>query len=325
MTTVARVRGKQMHLEWRVRACKVATVLFLATLAIPARAREKDALRYGDGLVVNIPLPIAEVAQAVEEVAGNGIIRGTKEYNKDEYVSGAEAATATTVFPAWTSPGQVFYKLRKEAVSPWNFKGSSDVGTLAVRYVVQPQGERNTVLRINAVFVEDFRHREHESDGTVENSEYKDIQEHLHATELLKQETAEAEQAKQEHAEKQDFGLGENTELLGTPAFGESSIRTEGQAERSLSSGQPSSSISGADLGETPEQHVAELKRQVERLVKKPGAALKSAPFHNSSTLRALDPGTEVLIVIVTPYWFGVETHDGAHGWIRRNQLELLP
>jgi len=62
------------------------------------------------------------------------------------------------------------------------------------------------------------------------------------------------------------------------------------------------------------EQHVKDLRRQVERLVKEPGAPLKSAPFHTAGTLQLLTPGTEVLILISTPYWYGVETHDGQHG-----------
>jgi hypothetical protein len=68
-----------------------------------------------------------------------------------------------------------------------------------------------------------------------------------------------------------------------------------------------------------------DLRKQVERLVKSPGAPLKSAPFHTASTLQLLGTGTEVLILISTPYWYGVETHEGQHGWMMRDQLELLP
>ena len=75
----------------------------------------------------------------------------------------------------------------------------------------------------------------------------------------------------------------------------------------------------------TLEEHVHDLRRQVQRLVKAPGAPLQSAPFHTATTLRSLPAGTEVLIVISTPYWFGVETHEGQHGWILREQLEQLP
>jgi len=75
----------------------------------------------------------------------------------------------------------------------------------------------------------------------------------------------------------------------------------------------------------TLEQHVQDLRRQVQRLVKSPGAPLKSAPFHTATTLQSLSTGTEVLVVISTTYWLGVETHDGQHGWILRDELELLP
>jgi hypothetical protein len=57
----------------------------------------------------------------------------------------------------------------------------------------------------------------------------------------------------------------------------------------------------------------------------KPGAPLKSAPFHTASTLKSLQPGVEVLILIATPYWYGVETREGDHGWMRRDQLEQMP
>jgi hypothetical protein len=319
VTTGQVIRDERRHFRQMAGICAVVTTLVSIILAPAVHAKDKNVLEYGAGLIVNIPLTVDEVTQAVEDVAGNGIIRGTKEYNKDEYIAGAEAAPSTTVFPRWTDPGKVFYKVRKAAINPWNFKDSNDVGTLAVRYVVQPQGDKNSVLRIDALFVTDFRHSVHPSSGSVESNEYKAIHDHLGAMELLKKETAEALKAKQEHNAKKDFGLSNETELLSTPAnTGESSSReTTSTAELSPSTYE--------DPNQTPEQHLAELRRQVQRLVKKPGAPLKSAPFHTASTLKSLDPGTEVLVVILTPYWFGVETRDGQHGWIRRDQLEYLP
>jgi len=322
-----------------------AAFLLLTAAAIPSHGREKDVLQYGAGLIVNVPLPEPEVAQVVEDVAQNTIIRGSKEYNKDEYIAGAIAAASTPVFPAWTEGGKVFYKVRKQALDPRNFKNSGDVGTLAVRYVVQPQGDKNTVLRIDALFVEDFRHSVHQSNGSVESSEYKDIHDRLEAVELMKKENAEALQAKQERLAKQNFGLGSDTVVLSTPpstaksldsANGESTTgeRTTGQAAptsalqsspASPTSAMPQSSAASELPAESLEQHVAELRQQVERLVKKPGAPLKSAPFHTASTLKSLEPGVEVLILISTPYWYGVETHDGQHGWIRRDKLEQVP
>lgn len=313
----------------KVAACFV----LLIVAAMPAQGRDKDVLQYGAGLIVNIPMPESEVAPVVEDVAENTIIRGTKEYNKDEYVAGAVAVTSTPVFAAWTEGGKVFYKVRKEALDPRNFKDSGDVGTLAVRYVVQPQGDQNTVLRIDAVFVEDFRRSVHPSNGSVESSEYKDIQDRLAAVELMKKENAEAEQAKQERMAQEKFGMGNDTVLLSTPAStAKSTERAAGESMRGEvapafsppSSGIPQSAASEQTV-ESLEQRVAELRRQVERLVKQPGAALQSSPFHTATTLKSLEPGAEVLILISTPYWYGVETHDGQHGWIRRDQLEQVP
>ena len=84
------------------RLGKLHTILLLMMVALPLAAREKDATTYGMGLIVNVPFPEDEVARVVEEVVQNGLIRGTKEYNKDEYVSGAMPAISTRVFPAWT-------------------------------------------------------------------------------------------------------------------------------------------------------------------------------------------------------------------------------
>src|SRR5216684_9318322 len=305
---------------------RVAAAFLLLIAAIPAHGREKDVLQYGEGLIVNVPLPEPEVVQVVEDVAKNTLIRGTKEYNKDEYVAGAVAATSTPVFPAWTEGGKVFYKVRKQALDPRNFKASGDVGTLAVRYVVQPQGGKNTVLRIDALFVEDFRHSVHQSNGSVEGSEYNDIHDRLEAVELMKKENAEAEEAKRERSAKQKFGGGDDTVLLSTPP---STARPSESATGESIKGQaapPSAPSAASDQpDESLEQHVAELRRQVERLVKKPGAPLQSAPFHTATTLKSLEPGVEVLILISTPYWYGVETHDGQHGWIRRDHLEQVP
>jgi hypothetical protein len=298
-----------------------AAFLLLTAAANPSHGREKDVLQYGAGLIVNVPLPEPEVAQVVGDVAQNTLIRGTKEYNKDEYIAGAVAATSTPVFPAWTEGGKVFYKVRKQALDPRNFKNSGDVGTLAVRYVVQPEGDKNTVLRIDAVFVDDIRHSMHQSNGSVESSEYKDIQDRLAAVELMKKETAEAEEAKQERSAKQRFGMGSDTVLLSTPP----STAPQTSPDSTTSATPQPSAAYEQQPGESLEQHVAELRRQVERLVKQPGAPLKSAPFHTASTLKSLEPGIEVLILISTPYWYGIETHDGQHGWIRRDQLEQLP
>jgi hypothetical protein len=300
-------------------------LLLLFTAALPLAGREKDKLPYGEGLIVNIPLPESEVEQVVEDVAQDGVIRGTKEYNSEEFVKGAKAATSSRVFPVWNEGGKVFYKVREQALDPRNFKDGSDVGTLVVRYVVRAQGDKNTVLRIDALFEEDFRHTIHQSNGSVESSEYKDIQEHLEAIEVMKKQNVEAESERQEQlVKKQNLAMGGNapgaTALQSPPQTVESHADPGSQVGGAPPPGQALSSQSAP--GQTLEEHVKDLRRQVQRLVKAPGAPLKSAPFHTASTLQALTTGTEVLILISTRYWYGVETHEGQHGWILRDQLE---
>jgi len=240
-------------------------------------------------------------------------IRGSKEYNKDDYITGAKALSSSRAFPAWTDGGKVFYKVRTNALDPRNFKNGGDVGTLTVRYVVQPQADANTVLRIDAVFVELFRKTAHPSNGTVESSEYKDIHDHLEAMELMKKQTAEGEKEKaQQFAKKQRVAAASATTAVTIPQSATVPKPTDMTPHPEASKGS----------AQTLEQHLQDLRRQVERVVKAPGAPLKSAPFHTASTLASLKPGTEILIVISTPYWYGVETHDGQHGWIPRDQLE---
>jgi hypothetical protein len=291
----------------------------------PLPAREKDATSYGMGLIVNVPFPESEVTQVVQDVIQNGIIRGTKEYNKDEYISGAAAASSTRVFPEWTEGGKVFYKVRLKALDPRNFKDSSDIGTLAVRYVIQPQGEKNTVLRIDARFLEDFRHVAHNSNGSVEGAEYKDIHDRLDAIQLMKIQTAEALKEKQEHSAKTQMPpLVDETPATVPPLASVNVANADVPPADLPRRDVPPNGVEPAST-QTLEQHVQDLRRQVQRLVKAPGAPLKSAPFHTATTLQSLPPGTEVLVVISTTYWLGVETHEGQHGWILRDELELLP
>ena len=294
---------------------KIATILTLAFAALHLSAREKDATPYGMGLIVNVPFPESEVAQVVQDVVQNGIIRGTKEYNRDEYVSGATPESSTRVFPEWAEGGKVFYKVRLKALDPRNFKDSSDVGTLAVRYIVQPQGDKNTVLRIDARFMEDFRHIVHASNGSVESAEYKDIHDHLDAIEQMKAQTVEAEKEKLEQSAKKQNPAPADATPAGIPPSvpADDAIINAPAGESALPAAQ------------TLEEHVQDLKRQVQRLVKPPGAPLKSAPFHTATTLQSLPAGTEVMIVVSTTYWLGVETHEGQHGWILRDELELVP
>jgi hypothetical protein len=305
--------------------------------ALPLAGRGKDKLSYGEGLIINVPFPVSEVEQVVQDVTQNGIIRGTKEYNKDEYVGGATAASSSRVFAAWNEGGKVFYKVRENAIDPRNFKDGGDVGTLVVRYVLQPQGDKNTVLRIDALFQESFRKTVHQSNGSVESAEYKDIHDHLESIELMKKQTIDAQQERQQTlAKRQHPDMKFDVPTTDTPAAASAETPQAGPPTEIAAQpeppqpapAQPAASRSTSEQsmqmkpGQSLEDHVKELRKQVERLVKAPGAPLKSAPFHTASTLQSLPTGTEILIVISTPYWYGVETHEGQHGWILRDELE---
>jgi hypothetical protein len=299
---------------WLCRASAVSpllaivTALFLAGSSL-AGAREKDGVQYGAGLITNVPFPVDQVIQVVRDVVQNGIIQGTKEYNKDQYVSGAISVASTRLFPKWEAGGQVFYKEREHALDPRNFKDSGDVGTLIVRYVVQPQGDKHTVLQINAVFVEEFRHTVHQSNGSVESAEYKDIHDRLDQISAMNAETAELQREKKARASGAT-GYSASLDAAGAPT------QEVSLAEAKAAAG---------SVPQTLDERVKELRRKVERVVKAPGAALKSAPFRTATTLQSLPTGTEVLIVINTTYWLGVETHDGQHGWLLRDELESMP
>lgn len=313
------------HRRWYISVVSryIVLVFCVATAYLPdLAAREKDSIQYGAGLIVNVPFSESEVSQVVQETVQNGIIRGTKEYSKDEYVSGAEAASSTRVFPAWTEGGRVFYKVRMNALDPQNFKNSGDVGTLAVRYVVQAQDEKHTVLRIDARFVEDFRHASHPSNGSVESAEYKAIHDRLESIALMKTETAESEKAKLGFSSSKPNATEEQVALKNEPSTPPVSPTANTETIQS-----PPQSAATPDIPSEAslDERVHDLRKQVERIVKKPGAPLKAAPFHTASTLQALPAGAEVLIVISTPYWYGVETHEGQHGWILRDELEILP
>ena len=72
-----------------------------------------------------------------------------------------------------------------------------------MRYVVQSKDASKTIVRIDAIFVEDFRHTVHASDGSVENAECQDIQDHIDAVEAEKKQTEEGEKQRQEKLAKQ--------------------------------------------------------------------------------------------------------------------------
>ena len=274
---------------------------FYMLLAVKPRPADAGAQQlHSPGFAGEFVAAKADVLQAVNEVLEDQIIHGTWIFDKERPLMGATVVTSTPLFPPWNGPGQAFYTLREEAIAPRHFLESADQGTIAVRYIVIPEQEGRTRVRIDAVYVENTHRTVHPSDGAVESSEYKAIQEHLQTIQLDAQAAADIKRRR------------DSADLV------KKTIIRRREDERTLLA---STQSSVKDI----EQRLKDLRHEVERKVKAPGTDLKAAPFQSSAKVVSLPAYTEVVIVIVTPHWYGVETPGGQRGWIAIEQLEPLP
>ena len=278
----------------------LSSVMLSAFLLIPRLYASKDQDTPNPGFVTEFAAPLDDVLEALQEVLQDGTIHGTLMFEKELTLTGAIAVESTPLFAPWKGPGKVYYKIRNDALAPRHFLRSADQGTIAVRYVVTSVSPERTRLRIDAIFVETAQRAAHPSDGTVQSSEYKAIQDHLQAMQHAEQEAADA-QRRRESAD------------LARQTF----IRQREDEAALLASAKSSAQ----DL----EQRIDSLRHEVQRRIRAPGAALKAAPFRSAATLSNLASQTEVVILIVTPHWYGVETPSGQHGWLPLDQLEPLP
>lgn len=278
------------------------TILVMLCLVCPAAQvfAAKDRNLPSPGIATEFSATLDDVLQALQEVLHDQIIHGTYMFEKEKTLTGAAAVDSTPLFEPWLEDGKVFYKVRAGAIAPRHFRDSADRGTIAVRYIVTSVSPERTRLRIDAIFVEDSRHGAHPSDGAVESSESKIIQERVQAIQNARQEAAENERRRESIDLANQTMIRQREDETTRLAAAESSVR---------------------DL----EQRVDALRHQIEMRIKAPGASLKSAPFRSASDEAALAAYTDVLIVIVTPRWYGVETPDGQRGWLPQGQLEPLP
>jgi hypothetical protein len=266
------------------------------TYAFTAQGDQSPNPSFASELVASEP----EVLQALHEVLEDHIIHGTRQFEREPTLNGAEEAPSTPLFSRWQGDGKVFYKVRKDVVAPRHFMESNDSGTIAVRYVVVSLTPQRTRVQIDAVFVESAHRAVHTSDLTVEASEFKAIQEHLQANQYAEQEARDLKRRR------------DSADLVK-----QTMIRRHEDESTLLASAQ--SSVK--DL----EGRLKDLRHEIERRVKAPGTDLKAAPFQSSAKIITLPAYTEVVIVIVTPHWYGVQTPDGQRGWIAIDQLEALP
>jgi hypothetical protein len=209
-------------------------------------------------------------------------------------LTGAQPAESSKVLTPLAT-GKNFYKVAEGAIAPRFFKDSQDIGSVTVRYNVQSISEGSTRIVIDAIFVEDGRKEKHDSTGVVENSEFEAVQQHVRK--II------ADQASPPPAPPAIAGV---SHLDARPLQPDATASTDNAAEQQL------------------KQRISELRHKVE-MRSKDSTALKSAPFQSATTLLSLPPGSELIVLVITPYWYGVETTDGRHGWVHKSQLEPLP
>ena len=278
---------------------RIAVFSTLMSLLLPAVGFPKETLTT-PGLMRELFGSLEEVRQAVQFVVHDQIIHGTLIFDKEPILNGAETVDASPLFDPWQGPGDVYFKIRKNAIAPRHFLESADQGTIAVRFVIIPVDANRTRVKVDAIYEETAHRIFHPSDGTVEQSEMKQIKDQL---ETLQEAAAQAADARRRQT---------SAELVR-----QSLIRQHEDETSRISNAQSAQK----DL----EQQVSALHHELERRVKSPGADLKAAPFQSAATLTTLSAFTDVVILIVTPHWLGVEMPDGQRGWLPQAQLEQLP
>jgi hypothetical protein len=280
-----------------VLACLIFVFLGSAfTLGLPSPKRDTEAK---NAFITDLSASEADVLQAVKEVVQDQVVHGTFQFANEKDMAGARAAESASAFAPWTGPGTVFFKVADNVLSPRNFKNSNDLGTVTVRYIVQSVDPSTTSLRIESVFIETNRRTVHPSEGVVETAEYAVIQQRVQAIQFERKEAAD-EQAKNEQQ------------------------RAAKQAEAEKAAREAGLSAAAASSVQELEQRVEKLRHQAEAKVKLKDTPLKSAPYRSAATIQPLPANAQVVILILTPFWYGVETQDGHRGWIHREQLEQL-
>jgi hypothetical protein len=254
----------------------------------------------GPGVVKELEASPRDVLDALKFDLEDQTIHGTYMYDKQQTLEGATQESASKYFDPWTGPGQVFFKVRKAAIAPRHFLESADEGTVVVRFVLTRLTADRSRLRIDAIYVEDAHRTYHISDGTVEGAEFKVIQDRLTAIQVDEQQAADAKRRRDSAELVRHNYLQQREDETTRLATAQESVK---------------------DL----QERVQKLRREVDRRVKAPGADLKAAPFRAAATIAPLAAYTEVAVIIVTPYWLGIEEPDGQRGWLPADQLEVIP
>ena len=283
------------------RARRLANLfIFLAFLAVLAVVPTPATELTTPGVVREFSASLDDVRQAVLSVQKDHIVHGTLIFDKEPVLTGAEAVSSTPLFDPWQGPGEVYYKVREKAIAPRHFLESGDIGTIGVRYVIIPVSDLRVRVKIDALYIETAHKRIHPSDGTVEKTEMNEIKD---ALESLQEAAAEAADARRRE--------------ISNEIVRQSYARQRAEETARVTTAQSSEKEMA--------QEIDSLRHELERRIKAPGADLKAAPFRSAANLKTLPAYSEVVVLIVTPHWLGVETPEGQRGWLPLEQLEPLP
>jgi len=257
----------------------------------------KHEQHYGEGFSVDLTQPYNEVLDVVQQVTNDGVIRGTYEYKGTKDLDGAESANSSKAFSPWTGPGKVLYKIRPHTLSPEHFYQSTDEGTVAIRYIVQPLTPSGTRLRIDAVFVEATLRKRHASDGRVEGSEFEAISDRMKDIEDAEAKRKEKllHDQQQRQLEQLQAQLDQETARLRAATAKQQQLEEQLQQQQVL--------------------HAARVKTF--------NADLKAEPYNQSKTARLLSQGEQLTVLMETPSWYRVQMATGEQGWVYRLMLEI--
>jgi len=280
-----------------------AVVLVFSAVAIAQGVLDtfrNPRLKTSAGYAIDLEYSQEMVLTVVKNVASNSVIRGTRIYRKDQenLIDGAEFAASSNAFKDSPASGQVFYKVRKNAVAPDHFPGSSGGGTITVRYVVQAVEGQPIHLRIDAVYLEDSLRTRYFSDGSVEAAEYDQVQTQLNA-----------------------FTAPANS---GTPPA-QSEAQSQDSAEPQSALAKEQAMLADARAAEQKlQEQLKQLQFNTQGRIKSLTVPLKSYPYDSSSTILTLDKEERVTVLATSRYWYRIRTPKGEEGWIYYMFLEAL-
>jgi hypothetical protein len=296
--------------SWRSSLSVVPLVFWLLSGLCYSRTRETAAPSF----TIDVDQPFSQVVTVVEDNARSSVIKGTFEYAGDDQLTGAQFEESSRLFPTWSGAGRVFYKVRNKTLAPKHFINSNDVGTVAVRYVVQDNGARSTRLVIDALFVENGGHHGHPSDGYVETCEFAEIGKRLKELDL--------EQTMR--ASGHSYSPSRESSSQPDQARDRADAGATGDLGRALSDQKSRLAADTANL-EQLELQVRQMRASEFVRIRAERAELKASPYAHARVVEALKQGQEVTVLARSTYWYRVRSEDGQEGWLLHAAVETQP